>query len=100
MEDDSNSDYDPWPPFDEAAPFARYDAIQQSVRQQLETITATMIASLRAGLASSAPRQYMEVIPSMSITQVEVDANLDCSICLDDFVIGAEANKLDCLVSV
>lgn len=59
-----------------------------------------MISQLLNQLDSSGPapmpKEDIERVPFTQITKEDVDRNLQCSVCMEDYKVGESVRKLDC----
>jgi len=62
----------------------------------LDAIISQLLNQLDSSGAPPAPRETIEQLPKVKITQQQVDKKLQCSVCMEDYNVDETVHKLPC----
>ncbi|XP_052794903.1 E3 ubiquitin-protein ligase RNF115-like [Mya arenaria] len=62
----------------------------------LDAIITQLLNQLEGSGAPPAGQERIDALPSVKVTQTQVDNVLQCSVCMDDFKLDEEVRKLPC----
>jgi len=62
----------------------------------LDAVISQLLNQLDSSGAPPAPRETIDQLPKVKITQQQVDKKLQCSVCMDDYILGETVHKLPC----
>lgn len=64
--------------------------------QGLDEIVTQLMNQMEGSGPPPLPAEKLDQLPSIRITQEQVNKKLQCSVCWDDFALDEEVKKLDC----
>lgn len=67
-------------------------------REGLDTIVTQLLNQMDSTGPPPLPKDQIQEIPKVEITQDQVDIKLQCSVCWEDFTLNETVRKLSCLV--
>ncbi|KAL4227807.1 hypothetical protein ACF0H5_013244 [Mactra antiquata] len=62
----------------------------------LDTIITNLLNQLEGSGAPPAPKEKIDSLPTVQISQIQVDNGLQCSVCMEDFNKDEEVKKMPC----
>ncbi|KAK6171633.1 hypothetical protein SNE40_018081 [Patella caerulea] len=62
----------------------------------LDSIISQLLNQLEGSGAPPAPEEKIDALPLVKIDKHQIESNLQCSVCMEDYQLGDEANKLPC----
>ena len=69
-------------------------------REGIDTIVTQLLNQMDTTGPPPLPKEKIEEIPNVEITQEQVDQKLQCSVCWEDFKVMECVRKLPCLVCI